>query len=76
MSKRKAKPEYKAEKRVKFQHEVGDKHFIDNMQCEVRHVNAGQAWLSPTHSDPDEPLVAPHIAYAVMNEYGEVKRIC
>lgn len=65
-----------AKKAVKIlEHKMGDKHFISGVECEVRFLNAGTAWVCPTHDCEDEPLVARHIAYARIDETGKVTLI-
>ncbi len=56
-------------------HKMGDKHFIEGTECQVRYLNAGKAWLFPTTDDADEPLIARHIALAVIDEHGKVEVI-
>jgi len=54
------------------EYKLGDKHFIDGVECAVFHINNGDAWLAPTFDSDDEPLVARHIAYAKLTAEGEI----
>ena len=51
---------------------LGDKLFINNTECVIKRVGNGCAWAFPTTDDPDEPLVARHIAYARIETDGKV----
>lgn len=62
----------KQAKQQLVEHNIGDKHFIDNTECEVKYVNGGKAWVFPTADDEDTPMIASHIAYAKLDEYGNI----
>lgn len=68
MKKRKRK---QANKKL-ITHSLGTKHFVERIECTIRFINAGTAWLFPTTDDPDEPSVASHIAFARIDEEGKV----
>lgn len=72
---KKRKKSVQKPKKPKLLHKLGDKHFIDGIDCEVRFVNAGNAFICPTTDDNDTPLVARHIAYAIIDDQGEIKRL-
>ena len=59
----------------KIVHRLGDKHFIDNTEMTTKYVNRDWAWIFPTIDDEDAPLIARHIAYAVLDEYGKIRKI-
>lgn len=62
----------KVAKKQIVEHSLGDKHFIDNIECEVKFINGGKAWVFPTTDDEDMPLTATHVCYAKLDEYGNV----
>lgn len=52
---------------------LGDKVFVAGVECRIRYMNSsGTGWAFPTLDDPDEPLVARHIAYARIYADGKV----
>lgn len=51
---------------------LGDKMFINNTECVIKRVGNGCAWAFPTVDDPDEPMVARHIAFARIDSDGKI----
>lgn len=62
---------WKQARRPTVEHRMGDRHEVDGVLCEVKFINAGKAWVFPIVDDPDDSMVARHICYGKVNEYGE-----
>jgi hypothetical protein len=54
-------------------HQKGDIHFVDGVECVVRYLNAGKAWLFPVHDDETPPALMRNVAIARLDEYGDLK---
>ena len=56
-------------------HKLGDRHDVEGVLCSIRFENCGIGFLFPIIDDPDDTMVARHICYAKIDEYGQITRI-
>ncbi len=50
-------------------YQINDKFLVDNILCEVRHINNGSAWVSPIE-DLEDYLHYSSLAFEVLDEKG------
>lgn len=53
-------------------YDLGQKFFIEGVECAVGHINAGTAWLFPTFDDPESVMIARHISFARIDDQGTI----
>lgn len=53
-------------------HKLGDKHFLNGVECIIKFVNIGIGFAFPTVDDEDTPYICTHICYAKLYPDGKI----